>query len=116
MPLMDGLAATRELRHLNQTLPIVALTANAMCEDRADCLAAGCTEYLSKPIHQATLLQTLARHLRLGRPADASRPPLQPVASDAIYSTLEHEEWISGPLDKFVAGLPAEIAQLTALD
>lgn len=51
MPEMDGLEATRRIRQLFDEQPIiVALTANAMQEDREECLRAGMNEYISKPI------------------------------------------------------------------
>jgi len=61
MPEMDGYAATRLLRAMGYSQPIVALTAHAMVEDRQRCLDAGCNEYLSKPIERQCLLETIAR-------------------------------------------------------
>ncbi|EOD56165.1 PAS domain-containing sensor histidine kinase [Aeromonas molluscorum] len=62
MPQMDGLEATRLLRELGYQMPIVALTANAMAEDRARCLDGGMTDFLAKPISLARLRDCLARH------------------------------------------------------
>jgi len=63
MPVMDGLEATRRIRALPGfgTLPILAMTANAMQGDREMCLAAGMDDYVSKPIRVETLVEALSK-------------------------------------------------------
>ena len=63
MPVMDGLEATRAIRGLEgvaSTVPIIALTANAMASDREKCLSAGMTGFASKPLSRAALERALA--------------------------------------------------------
>ncbi|MGK0155966.1 MAG: PAS domain S-box-containing protein, partial [Neolewinella sp.] len=76
MPVMDGLAATRAIREWEQAnhrppTPIIALTASALKGDHEECLAAGCTAYLTKPIKQEVLLQAIKEH-SIAAPAPAS--------------------------------------------
>lgn len=63
MPELDGYGATARLRAEGFGVPIIALTAHAMAEDRARCLAAGCSDYMSKPIRREELIAAVARHL-----------------------------------------------------
>ncbi|MBI3563452.1 MAG: response regulator [Gammaproteobacteria bacterium] len=63
MPIMDGYRATELIRRAEQSrgthIPIIALTANAMAEDRAKCLAAGMDDYLAKPFEAGALSNIL---------------------------------------------------------
>jgi CheY-like chemotaxis protein/HPt (histidine-containing phosphotransfer) domain-containing protein len=86
MPEMDGLTATRHIRAapgLNQTVPILALTANAFAEDARRCVEAGMNEHLTKPIRKHVLEAALARHLDEARFGQAS------MAADA--PSLAHQ-------------------------
>jgi two-component system sensor histidine kinase/response regulator len=91
MPEMDGLQATAEIRRRHQEgslprIPIVALTANAMTEDRDRCLAAGMDDYLSKPVSQNDLRTMLEKYLS-PQYALLTTPPstrsAEPVVADA---------------------------------
>lgn len=60
LPVMDGYTATARLREHGVTVPVVALTANAMVEDRTRCLDAGCDDFVAKPVRRATLLEVVS--------------------------------------------------------
>jgi two-component system, sensor histidine kinase and response regulator len=77
MPVMDGFTATQRIRAREQVqsgkrLPIIALTANVMSEDREKCIAAGMDAHLGKPIEPAQVIEALSRFLK-GREA---HPPI----------------------------------------
>ena len=82
MPVMDGLDAARAIRALpgRERLPLIAMTANAMLEDRERCLAAGMNDHIAKPFDPERLWQTLQHWIAPRTPAPA---PAAPVAAAA---------------------------------
>jgi two-component system sensor histidine kinase/response regulator len=96
MPVMDGYDATRELRtHAEwQQLPVIAMTASALAEDRERALASGMNAHITKPIHVESMLRTMAQWItgpgasqrddgpssRAALPAGAASVPLDTAA------------------------------------
>ena len=77
MPVMDGYEATRRIRALpgRQSLPVLAMTADAMAQDREKCFRAGMNGHIAKPVDVCQLFDTL-RHWTRGEPPPADAPPL----------------------------------------
>ncbi|CAH0348341.1 response regulator [Aquabacterium sp. CECT 9606] len=73
MPVMDGLEAIRQLRKspATQSLPIIALSANASNADRTEAMQAGANGFMTKPFERAILLAQLSAHLNLSWTTDA---------------------------------------------
>ncbi|MEL6347355.1 MAG: ATP-binding protein [Myxococcota bacterium] len=110
MPEMDGLEASRQIRIFEaqigqETVPIVALTANVLDGDREACLDAGMTDYLSKPIDR----DKLAQHL------DAARPKRSPAPLDVdrlMAACLNKAEIADRALTAFLDALPPSVATI----
>lgn len=68
MPFMDGMEATQKIRALERedagTVPIIAMTANAFVEDKKQAIAAGMTDYITKPLQMDLLLHLLAKYAK----------------------------------------------------
>lgn len=62
MPVMDGLQATKQLRLRGYKKPIIALTAHVMIQDQEECIAAGCDDYLAKPVNRGALAEMILKH------------------------------------------------------
>jgi CheY-like chemotaxis protein/HPt (histidine-containing phosphotransfer) domain-containing protein len=117
MPVMDGYTAARVIRQRWPALPILALTAHAMIEERARVLEAGMNDIITKPILPDILYATLARWLPgvAGQaratsavppaPTSASIPALSPPARAGIFDLATALSRVNGDrkmLDKFL--------------
>jgi signal transduction histidine kinase/DNA-binding response OmpR family regulator len=109
MPEMDGLEATRcIIERCGEDRPrIVALTADAMQDDRERCLAAGMDDYLTKPIRSAELAKALERAAR------PSATTLEPGALDRLMETTGGDpEFVAVLLETFADEAPAILEEL----
>jgi CheY-like chemotaxis protein len=99
MPVMDGFEATRRLRADGRfdTLPVIAMTANAMAGDRERCAAAGMDDHIAKPIDIDQMFVTLARWVRprngtdvaIAKPDVPQAVPLPQVADLDIAKVMD---------------------------
>lgn len=78
---LNGLQVVEKLRADGYTLPIVAVTAYAMLGDRERCVAAGCDDYIAKPLPIPTLVEMIARFEKIS----AERRAKQPKPPDATH-------------------------------
>ncbi|RQO79909.1 response regulator [Acidovorax sp. FJL06] len=112
MPEMDGLEAARRLRAQPALarLPIVAMTANALAEDRARCQAAGMDDFIAKPIEPASLWRVLRRFLAAAEDAPDGKPDGAPDGGGALLP------WVVPPLDAERQALMLRLQAIPDLD
>ncbi|MGQ3055550.1 MAG: response regulator, partial [Roseateles sp.] len=110
MPVLDGLSATRRLREMPQfdTLPVLAMTAHALAEERAQCVAAGMQGHIAKPLDVSRLVRELQRYHPLPEPP----APPQPLTLDLRLGlgrfdgqTALYRRTLQGFADQYAAGL-----------
>jgi PAS domain S-box-containing protein len=112
MPEMDGYQATKLLREKGFAQPIIALTAHATLAHLEQCKAAGCSDFLTKPVDRSLLIDTIAccsagtAGREAMKEARAEPPSAAPGNGDAIRSTFADDHDLAEVLDNFVASLP----------
>jgi CheY-like chemotaxis protein len=116
---IDGLEATRRLRHIEhgRAVKIIAVSASAYDMDRSECLAAGCDEFLAKPFREEELWSAAERTLGLGwqhAESEQTRTPFASVihAPPASEAAAIHELAMKGD----VVAIRARAEALLALD
>jgi two-component system, sensor histidine kinase and response regulator len=141
MPVMDGFEATRRLRRLPgpvHRVPVIAMTASAMAQDRRRCEDAGMDDFVSKPVDLADLSVVLDRWLQPaeGAPVHAALPDGSPAGGDPAGGeaggdgrppVLDPVRWgvltdltagrtdaLASMVDAFVAEAPTRVARLDA--
>ena len=106
MPVMNGIDATKRLREMGFSSPIVAITANAMKEDIATCKLAGCSDFIAKPISQDKFMLTIMKYLDEPKVSSPDKP--QPI----ISSLLEEEPEMQDLIERFVSRIPEHIGRI----
>jgi PAS domain S-box-containing protein len=121
MPVMDGFEATKAIRgSIQSSIPIIALTADAMAGDRDRCLSDGMNDYLTKPVDLWRLAAMLAKWLPAS-PSPAA-PPSEPGATgpaspvfdaEALLRRLMGDRQLAGALLKgFIEDIPSKLDEL----
>jgi PAS domain S-box-containing protein len=114
MPEMDGYEATRRLREIAPDLPVIGLTAHAMAEERAKCIAAGMLDHVGKPIDPDALVTAILRHARR-RPRTAEAPATEGREPTESRSTAAGSSIGWAALEAQYADRPGFIAKLAAV-
>jgi PAS domain S-box-containing protein len=120
MPVMNGFEATGVIRRaISPTLPVIALTANAIKGDEDKCIEAGMTDYMSKPFKEEDLLKKIANLILDTMPVTTIVEPEKPQAPISYYDLSEirnisrgNEEFVKKMLRMFVEQTPGHISEM----
>ncbi|MFT3935410.1 MAG: ATP-binding protein [Chitinophagaceae bacterium] len=119
MPIMNGLEATRIIREqISKTLPIIALTANAIKGESDKCIEAGMNAYVSKPFEEAQLVRTIGSLLGKEIKTNSEKQPTQP-AEDKLFDLellhkLSHgdEKFVTKVISLFIKTAPVSLSEM----
>jgi len=125
MPVMDGYTAAGKIREMNKSLPVVAMTADAMAGAEQKCLDAGYSHYMTKPIDIDALVERLAKllggeilaedHAAESSHVNTSEIAIKASDAEKIYSSLlTSNEKYRNIVQKFVIRLEEILADINA--
>lgn len=116
MPIMSGYDATKLIREFDKEIPIVALTAAAMVEDKQKVIEAGMNDHLSKPINTDELYEVIAKYCKkqeyVENPIEHTTKEYPILDKQYLHSTISSEELIEKLLIKFLEQLNNEFANI----
>ncbi len=123
MPVMGGLEATRIIREeISVSLPVIALTANALKGDNEKCIEGGMNAYLSKPFKEEDLLQIVS--IWLGEGGNAlmvARPRATKLTAEKLYDlsairtiSRGNEGFVVKMVNMFIDQTPGQVAEMQA--
>lgn len=120
MPVMNGFEATKIIRNvISKTMPIIALTANAIKGDNEKCLEAGMNDYMSKPFKEEDLLRKIATSLLAELPKNTiavNKPVERPVSyydiSEIKIISRGNEEFVKKMLKMFIEQTPGHLSEM----
>ncbi|MDB5200076.1 MAG: integral rane sensor hybrid histidine kinase [Chitinophagaceae bacterium] len=116
MPEMDGYAATKYIRNvMNLSIPIVAMTASVLKDEKSKCIEMGMNDYLSKPFDFSFIYQRISLLLDK-KPVINYEPVIENPNNNlfdlSLLEEMDDNEYLSDVLDIFLANTPNELNEL----
>ena len=108
MPIMSGYEATQEIRREDKNIPIIALTAAAMVEDKQKVLEAGMNDHLGKPIEKEELYRVLLEHVDVSKVKQNLLLDLEPIKEKLRQGALLEQSVLEELYEKLQARISKE--------